>query len=71
MTPPGMTTAPFAQCCIRDCDAVSVVIPGASSPRQARGNADVSDLPPLSPDLHARLADFYEDKVRDNIRGPY
>lgn len=50
---------------------MSVVIPGASSPRQARGNGGVSDLPSLSPDLHARLADFYEDKVRDNIRGPY
>jgi len=25
----------------------------------------------LSPELHARLADFYKDEVRDNIRGPY
>ncbi|MEZ4771006.1 MAG: aldo/keto reductase, partial [Caldilineales bacterium] len=71
LTPPNMTTAQFAQRWILDCDAVSVVIPGASSPRQARGNAAVSDLPSLSPDLHARLADFYTARVHDHIRGPY
>ncbi|HRX02949.1 MAG TPA: aldo/keto reductase, partial [Anaerolineae bacterium] len=71
LTPPGMTTAQFAQRWILDQEAVSVVIPGASSPKQARGNAAVSDLPPLSPELHTRLANFYADKVRDHIRGPY
>ena len=71
LTPPGMTTAQFAQRWILDQEAVSVVIPGASSPKQARGNAAVSDLPPLSPELHAHLANFYADKVRDHIRGPY
>ena len=71
LTPPGMTTAQFAQRWILDSDAVSVVIPGASSPKQARGNAAVSGLPPLSTDLHARLGQFYKDKVRDSIRGPY
>ena len=71
MTPDGMTTAQFAQRWILDYDFVSVVIPGASSPRQARGNAAVSDLPPLSPELHVRLADFYKQEVHDYIRGPY
>lgn len=71
MVPPGMTMVQFAQRWILDYDAVSVVIPGASSPRQARGNALVSDLPPLPSELHARLAEFYKDKVRDHIRGPY
>ena len=71
MTPDGMTTAQFAQRWILDYDSVSVVIPGASSPRQARGNAAVSDLPPLSPELHTRLADFYQQEVHDYIRGPY
>ena len=71
MVPPGMSMAQFAQRWILDYEAVSVVIPGASSPRQALGNAAVSDLPPLSADLHARLADFYRTDVRDNIRGPY
>ena len=71
LTPPGMTTAQFAQRWILDQEAVSVVIPGASSPKQARGNAAVSDLPPLSPELHTRLANFYADKVSDQIRGPY
>lgn len=71
LVPPGMTMVQFAQRWILDAAAVSVVIPGASSQRQARGNALVSDLPPLSPELHARLAGFYKDKVRDHIRGPY
>lgn len=56
---------------ILDHDAVTVVIPGASSPDQARRNAMASDLPRLSPDLHARLSSFYRNKVRDHIRGPY
>ena len=49
----------------------SVVIPGASSPRQAIDNAQASDLPRLSPELHRRLSDFYTAEVRDHIRGPY
>ena len=56
---------------ILDHEAVSVVIPGASSPEQARANLTASTLPPLSKDLHARLSAFYQDKVEGNIRGPY
>ncbi len=56
---------------ILDHDAVSVIIPGASSPRQAIDNAQTSDLPRLSPELHRKLSDFYTAEVRDHIRGPY
>ncbi|MDO8541429.1 MAG: aldo/keto reductase [Opitutaceae bacterium] len=54
-----------------DFDAVSVIIPGAKSPEQARANARASALPPLGAALHGRLADFYERDVAPHIRGPY
>jgi aryl-alcohol dehydrogenase-like predicted oxidoreductase len=56
---------------ILDHDAVSVVIPGASRPTQVVDNAAISDLPPLSEELHKRLEQFYMDKVAQHIRGPY
>jgi aryl-alcohol dehydrogenase-like predicted oxidoreductase len=48
-----------------------VIIPGASTPAQARENAAVSKLPPLSKDLHATLSEFYQNEVHAHIRGPY
>ena len=65
---------PMAQLALRwilDHDAVSVVIPGASSPEQATANAAVSDLAPLPEALHAKLRTLYEEQVRAHIRGPY
>ena len=69
--PEGMTMAQLAQRWILDHDAVSVVIPGASSPEQARANARIADLQPLSEELHERLRDFYLQEVHEYIRGPY
>ena len=70
--PKGMTMAQFALRWILDFDAVSVIIPGASKPQQAADNAKASDFPPLDKDLHEKLKDFYEEKVKDFIRGgPY
>jgi len=66
-----MTMAQMAMRWILDHEAVSVVIPGASSPKQAIDNAQASDLPPLPAELHQRLSDFYQSNVRDHIRGPY
>ena len=54
-----------------DHEAVSVVIPGAKRPEQVRQNAAASALEPLSDEVHARLREFYEDHVREHIRGPY
>ena len=71
MVPEGMTMAQMALRWILDFDAVSVIIPGASNPRQARANVSVSDLPPLGAELHARLKRFYEEGVAAHIRGPY
>lgn len=71
MLPAGMSMAQMALRWILDQDAVSAIIPGASSPQQARANAAMSDLPPLSQELHRKLAEFYRQKVHDHIRGPY
>ncbi len=71
LAPRGMTMAQMALRWILDHNAVSVVIPGASRAEQARGNAGVSDLPPLPDELHAELRRFYRRQVADHIRGPY
>lgn len=71
LVPSGMTMAQMAMRWILDHNAVSVIIPGASSVAQAKENAAVSSLPPLSPELQAELSAFYRDEVREHIRGPY
>jgi aryl-alcohol dehydrogenase-like predicted oxidoreductase len=69
--PQALTMAQFAQRWILDHEEVSVIIPGATSTDQARANASISDLPPLSQPLHERLANYYQAKVHPLIRGPY
>lgn len=69
--PAGMSMSEMSLRWILDHDAVTTVIPGASSPEQARTNALASGITPLSPALHSKLASFYREKVREHIRGPY
>jgi aryl-alcohol dehydrogenase-like predicted oxidoreductase len=71
LVPPGFTMAEMALRWCLDFEAVSVIIPGAKNPDQARANARASTLPRLAPELHARLTDFYEREVHAHIRGPY
>lgn len=71
LKPEGMTLAQMALRWILDYEAVSVVIPGASRPSQVLDNVAISDLPPLSPELHKKLEKFYLEKVAQHIRGPY
>ena len=71
LVPAGMTMAQMALRWILDHDAVTVIIPGASSPEQAADNAAVSAMPRLSDELHRALAELYEEKVAQHIRGPY
>jgi aryl-alcohol dehydrogenase-like predicted oxidoreductase len=71
LVPQGMTMAQMAQRWILDFDAVTVVIPGASRPDQAKDNALVSALPKVRPELHEALRQFYEKEVAGHIRGPY
>lgn len=69
--PADMTLAEMAMRWLLDQEAVSAIIPGASTPDQVRSNAAVSELPPLSEELHQRLYRFYQDKVHSHIRGAY
>jgi len=69
--PAGAAMADFALRWCLDFDAVTTIIPGATRPDQARQNAKASDLPPLSPELHAKLKKFYRDEVAAHIRGKY
>lgn len=71
LVPEGSNMAQMSLRWILDHEAVTVVIPGASSPGQARANAAISALPPLDKNLHGALARFYRDRVRGHIRGPY
>lgn len=71
LVPEGFDLVDLALRWILDHDAVSVIIPGASSPQQVEKNASASDLPPLEPELHAQLAKFYDEKVAPHIRGVY
>ncbi len=71
MVPAGMAMSDFALRWCLDFDAVSTIIPGARNPAQAQANARVSDLAPLSAELHAQLAAFYRERVSARIRGPY
>ncbi len=56
---------------ILDHDAVSVIIPGASSVQQVVSNAVASELPPLGASIHGELSQFYSDQVVRHIRGAY
>jgi len=55
---------------ILDFDAVRVVIPGSKKPKQVQANT-VSNLQPLSAELHKKLREFYDIEVAVHIRGPY
>lgn len=71
LTPEGMNLTQMALRWILDYKAVSVVIPGATRVDQAKANAAIADLPELSPDLHAKLKELYDERIAKSIRGPY
>ncbi|WP_019605039.1 aldo/keto reductase [Teredinibacter turnerae] len=68
--PEGVTFAQFAMRWILDHDAVTTIIPGASSKAQVESNVSVSDLAELPADLHEKLFAFYEAEVEQHIRCP-
>ena len=64
LVPEGVTLAQFALRWILMQDAVTVAIPGAKTPEQARANAAAADLPPLSAATMEHLAEIYDGRVR-------
>jgi aryl-alcohol dehydrogenase-like predicted oxidoreductase len=66
-TPAGATTAQFALRWILDQPGVSVVIPGARTAAQARGNAAAAALSPLSRATLAAVTEVYDDLIRAQV----
>ncbi len=64
VVPEGVSMAKFALRWILDHPAVSCVIPGARNEQQVIQNAAASDLPPLSANQVAVLANLYDEKIR-------
>lgn len=71
LLPSHLTMVQLALRWILDHKAVSTIIPGASSPRQVISNAEVSNLPSLSPQVYAGLMELYNTEVHHYIRGGY
>ena len=67
LTPPSATTAQLALRWLIDQPGVSVVIPGARSPEQARGNAEAAELPPLDHETLDGLRRIYDESIRFHV----
>ncbi|GGJ02114.1 oxidoreductase [Alicyclobacillus cellulosilyticus] len=65
------TMARAAMRWILDFPEVSCVIPGFKNAAQVEDNLATLDVPGFSADERARLQQFYEEKVKPFIRGPY
>jgi aryl-alcohol dehydrogenase-like predicted oxidoreductase len=64
---PGVALAQFALRWVIDQPGVSVVIPGARNPEQARQNAASADLAPLTGEQLAGVAEVYERLIRSHV----
>ncbi|MFC0528453.1 aldo/keto reductase [Phytohabitans kaempferiae] len=67
LVPPDVAMARWALRWIADLPGVTVVIPGARSPEQARANAAAADLAPLTSEAHAGVAAVYDELIRPLI----
>ena len=67
LVPEGATMAQWALRFVLDQPGVSVVIPGARNPEQARTNAAAAELPPLSADDLAAVAAVYDELIRPSV----
>lgn len=67
IVPAGTPLAPFALRWIIDQPGVSVVIPGASRPEQARQNAEAASLAPLSAEQLRGCAAVYAELIAPHV----
>jgi aryl-alcohol dehydrogenase-like predicted oxidoreductase len=67
LVPEGVSTAQFALRWILDQPGVSVVIPGARNPEQARSNAAAAGLPALPLETHAAVRRVYDELIRPQV----
>jgi aryl-alcohol dehydrogenase-like predicted oxidoreductase len=71
LVPAGATMAAFALRWILMEEAVTVVIPGAKSPAQAKANAVAAELPPLSPAVLEAAREVYARRIRAHVHGSW
>ncbi|WP_308991996.1 aldo/keto reductase [Mariniflexile litorale] len=69
--PDNLTMVQLALRWILDHEAVSAIIPGASSTRQVVSNAAVSNIDALSSETHSALINLYKELIHIEIRGGY
>jgi aryl-alcohol dehydrogenase-like predicted oxidoreductase len=67
LVPAGATMAQFALRWILDQPGVTVAIPGARNPEQARGNAAAAGLAPLPPTTLDAVRAVYDELIRPQI----
>jgi aryl-alcohol dehydrogenase-like predicted oxidoreductase len=67
LVPEGATMAQFALRWILMNDAVTTVIPGAKSPKQAQENAAAAALPVLSDDVMREISAIYDARIRPHV----
>ncbi|MEV0994720.1 aldo/keto reductase [Nonomuraea sp. NPDC050202] len=67
LVPEGVTMAQFALRWILDQEGVSVVIPGARNPAQARANAAADAVPPLDAATLDAVRDVYDELIRPQV----
>jgi len=67
LVPPGATMAQMALRWILMHDAVSVAIPGAMNPEEARMNIDAAALAPVPPETMARVRSIYERRIKPAV----
>jgi aryl-alcohol dehydrogenase-like predicted oxidoreductase len=67
LVPQGMTMAQFSLRWILDQDGVSCTIPGGKRPDQVEDNVAASELPPLTPEIHAKVRQIYDAQIRGHV----
>ncbi|GAA5188826.1 aldo/keto reductase [Rugosimonospora acidiphila] len=67
LIPAGATMAQFALRWIVDQPGVSVVIPGARNPQQARANAEAANLAPITAEAAATVRQVYDELIAPQI----
>jgi aryl-alcohol dehydrogenase-like predicted oxidoreductase len=67
LVPPGATMAQFALRWILDQPGVTVVIPGARNPEQARSNAAAAGMAPLPPATLDAVHAVYDELIRPQV----
>ncbi|WP_425565622.1 aldo/keto reductase [Pilimelia columellifera] len=67
VVPPELTMTQFALRWIIDQPGVTAVIPGASSPQQARCNAAAASLRPLHVEAQMMIAEIYDELIRPQL----